>query len=108
MLVFLFHVHLYRTIRYIAIVIRSKYDISLIVNGAKSGAYSQVYPMTLSANAFDLWALYARQSGWMEIPAHKEDSQNTRWMIERVSFPSSRHGAGLHPVKWLEQFDGVP
>jgi CHAP domain-containing protein len=33
------------------------------------GAYSQVYPMTLSANAFDLWALYARQPGWMEIPA---------------------------------------
>ena len=33
------------------------------------GAYSQVSPMTLSANAFDLWALYARQPGWMEIPA---------------------------------------
>src|SRR5207245_2292045 len=33
------------------------------------GAYSQVSPMTLSANAFDLWAHYARQPGWMEIPA---------------------------------------
>jgi CHAP domain len=32
------------------------------------GAYSQVYPMRLTANAFDLWALYARQPGWMEIP----------------------------------------
>src|SRR5258708_22204199 len=31
------------------------------------GAYSQVYPMQLTANAFDLWALYARQPGWMEI-----------------------------------------
>jgi hypothetical protein len=33
------------------------------------GAYSQVYPMTLSANAFDLWAVYATQPGWLEIPA---------------------------------------
>jgi hypothetical protein len=33
------------------------------------GAYSQVYPMTLSANAFDLWAVYALQPGWLEIPA---------------------------------------
>jgi len=33
------------------------------------GAYSQVYPMQLTANAFDLWATYARQPGWMEIPA---------------------------------------
>src|SRR5258707_10948251 len=32
------------------------------------GAYSQVYPMTLSANAFDLWAVYAGQPGWQEIP----------------------------------------
>jgi len=32
------------------------------------GAYSQVYPMTLTANAFDLWAVYARQPGWQEIP----------------------------------------
>jgi hypothetical protein len=33
------------------------------------GAYSQVYPMTLTANAFDLWAVYATQPGWIEIPA---------------------------------------
>jgi hypothetical protein len=33
------------------------------------GAYSQVYPMTLTANAFALWALYATQPGWVEIPA---------------------------------------
>jgi hypothetical protein len=32
------------------------------------GAYSQVYPMRLTANAFDLWALYAKQPGWMEVP----------------------------------------
>ncbi len=32
------------------------------------GAYSQVYPMNLTANAFDLWAVYAGQPGWMEIP----------------------------------------
>jgi hypothetical protein len=33
------------------------------------GAYSQVYPMRLTANAFDLWALYAMQPGWREIPS---------------------------------------
>jgi CHAP domain len=32
------------------------------------GAYSQVYPMRLTANAFDLWAVYATQPGWREIP----------------------------------------
>ena len=33
------------------------------------GAYSQVYPMRLTANAFDLWAIYAGQPGWQEIPS---------------------------------------
>ena len=33
------------------------------------GAYSQVYPMTLTANAFDLWATYAGQPGWQEVPS---------------------------------------
>ncbi len=33
------------------------------------GAYSQVYPMRLTANAFDLWTVYATQPGWMEIPS---------------------------------------
>ena len=33
------------------------------------GAYSQVYPMRLTANAFDLWAVYATQLGWREIPS---------------------------------------
>jgi cell wall-associated NlpC family hydrolase len=33
------------------------------------GAYSQVYPMRLTANAFDLWAVYATQPGWKEIPS---------------------------------------
>ena len=32
------------------------------------GAYSQVYPMTLTADAFNLWATYAGQPGWSEIP----------------------------------------
>src|ERR1700680_804958 len=33
------------------------------------GAYSQVYPMTLTANAFDLWATYNGQPGWVEVPS---------------------------------------
>ena len=33
------------------------------------GAYSQVYPMRLTANAFDLWVTYAGQPGWQEIPS---------------------------------------
>ena len=33
------------------------------------GAYSQAYPMRLTANAFDLWAVYATQPGWIEIPS---------------------------------------
>jgi hypothetical protein len=33
------------------------------------GAYSQIYPMRLTANAFDLWAVYAGQPGWREIPS---------------------------------------
>jgi CHAP domain len=33
------------------------------------GAYSQVYPMRLTANAFDLWATYAGQPGWQEVPS---------------------------------------
>ena len=33
------------------------------------GAYSQFYPMTLTANAFDLWATYAGQPGWQETPS---------------------------------------
>ncbi len=33
------------------------------------GAYSQVYPMRLTANAFDLWAVYATQPGWRGIPS---------------------------------------
>jgi hypothetical protein len=32
------------------------------------GAYSQVYPMRFTAIAFDLWAVYARQPDWKEIP----------------------------------------
>ena len=33
------------------------------------GAYSQVYPMTLSNDAFALWATYQHEQGWQEIPA---------------------------------------
>jgi hypothetical protein len=39
------------------------------------GAYSQVYPMRLTANAFDLWATYAGQPGWQEIPAAAPSGQ---------------------------------
>ena len=34
------------------------------------GAYSQVYPMRLTANAFDLWSVYAGQPGWTRFPRH--------------------------------------
>jgi len=33
------------------------------------GAYSQVYPMTLSNDAFGLWATYQQVPGWQEIPS---------------------------------------
>lgn len=33
------------------------------------GAYSQAYPMRLTADAFALWSVYAHQPGWQEIPA---------------------------------------
>jgi hypothetical protein len=33
------------------------------------GAYSQVYPLALTANAFDLWALYSTRPGWTEVPS---------------------------------------
>lgn len=33
------------------------------------GAYGPIYPLTLTANAFDLWALYAGKPGWQEIPS---------------------------------------
>jgi hypothetical protein len=33
------------------------------------GAYSQVYPMTLTNDAFGLWATYQNVPGWQEIPA---------------------------------------
>lgn len=33
------------------------------------GAYSQVYPMRYSNDAFGLWATYAHLPGWQEIPA---------------------------------------
>jgi len=33
------------------------------------GAYSQTYPMRLTADAFALWSVYAHQPGWQEIPS---------------------------------------
>jgi hypothetical protein len=33
------------------------------------GAYSQVYPMKLTNDAYGLWATYQGQPGWQEIPA---------------------------------------
>jgi hypothetical protein len=37
------------------------------------GAYSQVYPMNLSNDAFALWATYQHQPGWQEIPSAASD-----------------------------------
>ncbi|HEU5381714.1 MAG TPA: hypothetical protein VFV38_40355, partial [Ktedonobacteraceae bacterium] len=37
------------------------------------GAYSQVYPMNLSNDAFNLWYTYQHQPGWQEIPAAAGD-----------------------------------
>jgi hypothetical protein len=33
------------------------------------GAYGPIYPMVWTANAFDLYALYANKPGWQEIPS---------------------------------------
>lgn len=33
------------------------------------GAYGPIYPMVWTANAFDLYALYAGKPGWQEIPS---------------------------------------
>jgi len=33
------------------------------------GAYGPLYPMTWTANAFDLWATYQGKPGWTEIPS---------------------------------------
>src|SRR5215831_14084362 len=42
------------------------------------GAYSQVYPMRLTANAFDLWVVYGTQPGWREIPSAAAPAEQRR------------------------------
>jgi hypothetical protein len=54
MFLFSLHDHLYHTIRYIVIVIRSIYDISLIVNGAKSGDFARGLHFAHSLQMFGL------------------------------------------------------
>lgn len=39
------------------------------------GAYSQVYPMNLTNNAFQLWATYSHVKGWKEIAADPRAAQ---------------------------------
>jgi hypothetical protein len=46
------------------------------------GAYSQVYPMTLSNNAFALWATYQHLAGWQEIPAAATPNLRARGLPE--------------------------
>lgn len=46
------------------------------------GAYSQVYPMTLTNDAFGLWATYRSQAGWQEIPAAAASSVSERGLPE--------------------------
>jgi hypothetical protein len=37
------------------------------------GAYSQVFPMNLTSDAFTLWYVYQHQPGWQEIPSAAGD-----------------------------------
>ena len=46
------------------------------------GAYSQVYPMKFSNNAFGLWATYQHVPGWQEIPATAAPSPLQRGLPE--------------------------
>ncbi len=46
------------------------------------GAYSQVYPMTLSNDAFALWATYQNLPGWQEIPAAAAADPAQRFLPE--------------------------
>ncbi len=46
------------------------------------GAYSQVYPMKYSNNAFGLWATYQHVPGWQEIPAAATADPAQRFLPE--------------------------
>lgn len=46
------------------------------------GAYSQVYPMRLTNDAFLLWATYANQPGWQEIPSGATANLAQRFLPE--------------------------
>lgn len=46
------------------------------------GAYSQVYPMNLTNDAFNLWLTYQQQPGWQEIPAAATSEVRERGMPE--------------------------
>lgn len=46
------------------------------------GAYSQVYPMTLTNDAFGLWATYQDAPGWQEIPSLATDDPSQRFLPE--------------------------
>jgi signal peptidase I/Ni,Fe-hydrogenase III small subunit len=46
------------------------------------GAYSQVYPMKYSNNAFGLWATYQNLPGWQEIPAAATADSTQRFLPE--------------------------
>lgn len=46
------------------------------------GAYSQVYPMTYSNDAFGLWATYQHLPGWQEIPAAATANVAARFLPE--------------------------
>jgi hypothetical protein len=46
------------------------------------GAYSQVYPMNYSNDAFGLWATYQHAPGWQEIPAAATPDPAQRFLPE--------------------------
>ncbi len=46
------------------------------------GAYSQVYPMTVTNDAFNLWASYQNLPGWQEIPAAATPDVAKRFLPE--------------------------
>jgi hypothetical protein len=46
------------------------------------GAYSQVYPMQLTNDAFGLWGTYSHVAGWQEIPAAATANMAERFLPE--------------------------
>ncbi len=59
------------------------------------GAYSQVYPMQLSNDAFALWATYQHVPGWQEIPSLATPDVRKRFLPEPGDVMVFRdHGPG--------------